>query len=215
MKTFRHGKMELTVPVAYVETLPENLQAAIVGAVFLGILGGTYVGVNVVVPYLANTYPGATEMFFKAMWPTLGATYGIAGVVHFTNFDECCMMYPKDGAWGFWYLPGGAEWNISWVSVCLILGSIAMMLTTQPGIMAAVPNSTQLALAAAYGEFITTWAVLFSDVFMMTHNAPGPGPLYRRLPPGVHVFRAFYHVILLTLVWECAHGRGLAYLSGL
>ena len=64
---------------------------------------------------------------WQKTWPILGAFYIAAGVAHFTAAEAFESIYPPEGTWGFWYLPGSAPGTLTgpWVA-----GWVAM----QPGV---------------------------------------------------------------------------------
>ena len=47
---------------------------------------------------------------WQKTWPILGAFYLAAGVAHFTAAESFQAIYPPEGTWGFWYLPGSVTW---------------------------------------------------------------------------------------------------------
>ena len=62
---------------------------------------------------LEETGRSQAKLRFKTWqktWPILGAFYMAAGVAHFTAAEAFESIYPPEGTWGFWYLPGSAAW---------------------------------------------------------------------------------------------------------
>ena len=60
-----------------------------------------------------ESHTGATILRFKGWqktWPILGGFYLAAGVAHFTAAESFEAIYPPEGTWGFWYLPGSVTW---------------------------------------------------------------------------------------------------------
>ena len=54
------------------------------------------------------------------------AEYVAAGAAHFAlpkGFED---MFPHEGAWGFWYLPGTPDFHVKWTGVAEILGGLGM-----------------------------------------------------------------------------------------
>lgn len=87
-------------------------------------------------------------------------------------------LYPHvlQGAWGLWYLPGSDEFHVEWTGVAEVLGGLGMLAAQVPAVQQAVP---WLYNASAAGMFALAVAVTPSNIFMATHNAPGPGPKVR------------------------------------
>ena len=48
------------------------------------------------------------------------------------------------------------------------------------------------------------FAMTPANIYMWTHNAPGPGPA-EPIPPAGHAFRGVMQVLLLSILWGLAH----------
>jgi uncharacterized membrane protein len=107
---------------------------------------------------------------------------------------------PRRGAWGLWYLPGSAEFHVEWTGVAEILGGLGLMIGSLP--FDAVP--AWLAPASAYGLCLLTAVVTPANVYMFTHNAPGPLPKDKFLPWQGHVARGFMQAVLIATLWGIA-----------
>lgn len=83
---------------------------------------------------------------------------------------------PYQGTWGIWQLPGSAEFHVMWSGAAEILGGAGMIASTVPAVAQALP---WLGPASAQSLFWFTLAVTPSDIYMFTHNAPGPLPKVR------------------------------------
>ncbi len=81
------------------------------------------------------------------------------------------------GAWGLWHLPGSDSFHVNWTGVAEAAGGVGLLASTLPPVADALP---WLRSTAALGLFLLSVAVTPSNIFMATHNAPGPGPKVRR-----------------------------------
>ena len=106
------------------------------------------------------------------------------------------------GAWGFWYLPGSASFHVNWTGVAEIAGGAGVLLGALPPVASALPS---LGPSAAFGLYLLTWAVTPANVYMFTHNAPGPGPAGAVIPAAGHAVRFGLQVFLLSVLWGLAH----------
>jgi uncharacterized membrane protein len=77
-----------------------------------------------------------------------------------------------------------------------------VLLGALPPVAAAAP---WLGPTAAGGLYALTWAVTPANIFMATHNAPGPGPAGAVIPPAGHAVRGLLQVFLLSVLWGLAH----------
>lgn len=77
-----------------------------------------------------------------------------------------------------------------------------MLLGALPPVAAEAPG---LGPSAALALYALTWAVTPANVFMFTHNAPGPGPAGAVIPAAGHAVRFLLQVFLLSVLWGLAH----------
>ena len=91
---YTYGEVDVTMPLAAVQQLPEAAQAAGVASIFAALGLGTWASCTLVGPAIADAAPGFMA-FSRATWPLLGATFVAAGVAHFTAHDSFCTMMPK------------------------------------------------------------------------------------------------------------------------
>lgn len=91
---YTYGEVDVTMPLAAVQQLPDVAQAAVVASIFAALGAGTWASCTLVGPAIADVAPGFMA-FSRATWPLLGATFVAAGVAHFTAHDSFCTMMPK------------------------------------------------------------------------------------------------------------------------
>lgn len=86
--------------------------------------------------------------------------------------------------------------------VAEVLGGLGMMLGALP--FSFIPQ--WLSPASALGLFFLTVAVTPANIYMYTHNAPGPVPesVAPVLPPQGHAARGVMQMVLLGLLWGIA-----------
>ncbi|KAG2424601.1 hypothetical protein HXX76_014328 [Chlamydomonas incerta] len=190
------------MPLGAVQQMPESQQAAVVAGIFAALAASTYLCSTAAGPALADNLPWLYHDFVAKRAVVLGGLFAAAGVAHFTSKDAFESMYPRPGAWGFWNLPGSAAFHVEWTGVAEILGGGALAATgAVPALAAAYP---WLQPAAAAGLFALTTVVTPSNIYMFTHNAPGPAP--KVIPwPGHFVRLVVMQGFLLSQFWDMAH----------
>ena len=198
---YTYGTVDVTMPLGAVQQLPLPLQTATVAAVFGALGAGAAFSCDVLGPALEHSAPDLFA-FSRATWPLLGATYLAAGVAHFTAPDAFVTMFPQRGAWGIWYLPGSAEFHVAWTGFAELAGGAGVLLGAIPAVHDFAP---WLGPTAALGLYALSWAVYPANVYMATHNAPGPGPAGAVIPPAGHAVRFLLQVMLLSILWGLAH----------
>jgi uncharacterized membrane protein len=182
--------------------MPSPNQAAVFAAIALAIAAGTYVSCTTVGPALSTNLPSFLQVH-RDSWFPLGPIFLAAGIAHFTEEQGFKNMYPHEGAWGFWYLPGSPQFHVYWTGVAEILGGLGLMLGALP--FEAIPS--WLSPASAYGLFLLTAVVTPANIYMYTHNAPGPIPesvSTEVIPWQGHLARGFMQVLLLSTLWGIA-----------
>lgn len=186
---------------AVVSQLPEAQQAAAFAAIAAGIAAGTFLCAGVVGPAVSAHLPSFLQVTAKSWFP-LGPIFAAAGVAHFTEEQGFKDMYPHQGAWGFWRLPGSDTFHVQWTGVVEILGGAGLCLGALP--FDFVPS--WLSPASALGLFFLTIAVTPANIYMYTHNAPGPVPpsVTPEIPPQGHAARGVMQMVLLSALWGIA-----------
>ena len=117
-------------------------------------------------------------------------------------------MYPHQGAWGVWRLPGTPRFHVAWTGVAEVAGGFGLLSGAYLAWLPAVPE--WLESASALGLIALTVAVTPANTYMFTHNAPGPLPedadeSMQVLPWYGHCARGALQVFLLATTWGVAH----------
>jgi len=202
--------VELPPAPSGVNTLPELQQAAVVLAIFAGIALLTAGLLGPGFRALRGVLPEGWFENWQKTWPILGLFYLAAGSAHFTAKDAFESIYPPAGTWGFWYLPGSAEFHVAWSGVAeiaggagLFFGAVALGIfgalgKEPPAILRALPS------AAALGLFVLTWVVTPANVYMYTHGAQMVGltPGDAAIPVLGHALRGVLQVLLLSILYR-------------
>lgn len=195
---------------AVVSAMDERAQAAVVSAAWLAVCAATYECVTVVGPALDRAAPSLMA-WSKSTWPIIGVTYVAAGVAHFAVHDGFVAMMPHDGAWGIWRLPGSKSFHVNWTGVAEILGGAGLMLGSLPFNL--TPEALQPILTPASAACLAglSMAVYPANLYMWTHNSPGPLPpdadeSMLTLPWQGHLARAGLQVFLLSILIALARG---------
>lgn len=188
---------------AVVSAMDERLQAAVVGAAWLAVCAATYECVTVVGPAFEHAAPSLMA-WSKSTWPIIGVTYVAAGIAHFTVHDGFVAMMPHDGAWGIWRLPGSKSFHVNWTGVAEILGGVGLMLGSLPFDLTPefLQPLTPVSAACLAG---LSMAVYPANLYMWTHNSPGPLPpnadeSMLTLPWQGHLARAGLQVFLMSIL---------------
>mmetsp|Transcript_13381 Transcript_13381/g.44077 ORF Transcript_13381/g.44077 Transcript_13381/m.44077 type:complete len:242 (-) Transcript_13381:58-783(-) len=187
---------------AYVSSLSLPMQTATVAGIGVSLLAATWSSCGVFIEPVNVLAPEWLKSFSAG---SIGAVYVLAGVSHFVADDGYVSMVPHDGAWGFWSLPGSPEFHVRWTGVAEIAGGAGML----AGAINVAP--AWLGPTAAEALALLTIAVSPANVYMATHNAPGPGPPVPEgeepplVPASGHAARFVLQVALLTALWACAH----------
>lgn len=110
------------------------------------------------------------------------------------------------GAWGFWYLPGSPSFHVNWTGVAEVAGGLGLVL----GALHLDFLPAWLESAAAGGLCALTAVVSPSNMYMWTHNAPGPlteeqlDEMGGAIPQAGHAARAALQVVLMATYFGLA-----------
>mmetsp|Transcript_21165 Transcript_21165/g.46671 ORF Transcript_21165/g.46671 Transcript_21165/m.46671 type:complete len:293 (-) Transcript_21165:225-1103(-) len=192
-----------------INTLPESEQTAVFLACFAVLASGTW-GLLAFFSWLRGALPEGWFDGWQKTWPLVGAVFMAAGVAHFTAAEAFESIYPPPGTWGFWFLPGSAEFHVAWTGVAEILGGTglfvgALVIALSDALGKETPQLLrQLHALSALGLFVLTLIVSPANIYMYTHGAqmvgltPGDAPI----PVEFHYVRAAFQVFLLAVFWS-------------
>mmetsp|Transcript_51187 Transcript_51187/g.57984 ORF Transcript_51187/g.57984 Transcript_51187/m.57984 type:complete len:313 (+) Transcript_51187:2-940(+) len=185
-----------------INTQPElPTQALIVGSIFFTLGFGTYVcssGLSAVTTTLGATFPNGYPVF-RATWPiSFGLIYSLAGLTHFTLSKEYENIYPPQGTWGIWYLPGSKEFHVGWTGIVELLGGLGLLvggISSIAGISALEGFSLESNCATLL--FLLTILITPANIYMYTHGALLPMNTPEPLPVAFHGVRLVMQIVLL------------------
>lgn len=98
---------------------------------------------------------------------------------------------------------GSDKFHVQWTGVAEVLGGLGLCLGALP--LDFIPS--WLSPASAYGLCLLTAIVTPANLYMYTHNAPGPipeGVTTGPLPWQGHLVRGLMQVLLLSTLWGIA-----------
>lgn len=184
---------------AVVSRQPLRIQALTVMCIYAGLSVATLLSVTVSRFALPVGRLAVNMAVVSASLPLF-----CSGFMHFTQTDGFSTIVPHDGAWGFWHLPGGPRFHTLWSGIVEIVLPLRMYLF----LIFRSPQSHRLIRETSLYLFVFLAAVTFANIYMYTHNAPGPfngtDAVPRPRPVKAHLIRAGFQVILLTIFWNGA-----------
>ena len=120
-------QLEATLyPISGVDSLPLIQQQLIFVGVFLGLGAGT-TGLLKGFEVAEKALPAGWFVKWRSTWPLLGAVYVLAGLAHFGVKDAFLSIFPPQGTWGLWYLPGSPEFHVAWTGAAEFLGGVGLL----------------------------------------------------------------------------------------
>eukprot|EP00190_Bangiopsis_sp_CCMP1999_P003508 CAMPEP_0198734796 /NCGR_PEP_ID=MMETSP1475-20131203/55320_1 /TAXON_ID= ORGANISM="Unidentified sp., Strain CCMP1999" /NCGR_SAMPLE_ID=MMETSP1475 /ASSEMBLY_ACC=CAM_ASM_001111 /LENGTH=183 /DNA_ID=CAMNT_0044498343 /DNA_START=263 /DNA_END=814 /DNA_ORIENTATION=+ len=159
-----------------------------------GIAIGTIVETVVLAKLLASWQPSTSAM---------ASLYLIAGAAHFFAEGIFTGIYPKEGAWGLWYLPGSPRFHVYWTGLAEMLGGAGILVGKY------LPEYSQVGHAAALGLLLLNVVVFPANIYMFTHNAK-PQVAGKEPPADVpvlfHVLRLPLQPLLIVSCWNLMAG---------
>ena len=182
--------------------------------VFIGIylaLGiATYVATKIL-DIIAKDVTGLERwrnMVIATSFPlVVGSFYCFVGVAHFVAADLMHDIYPPQGTWGFWYLPGSASFHVTWTGIVEVVGGLVLIGSGLNQLLLPVfgkedlerPPFSLFQPVSASVLFVLTLAVTPANIYMFTH-----GVVMGDMAPiglSVHVIRFWFQVLFLTLLY--------------
>jgi len=205
----RHLLTELDMatlyPVSSVDSLPIIQQQLIFAGIFMGLGVGT-TGLLKGFDVVEQALPDGWFAKWRTTWPLLGIVYVAAGLAHFGVQDAFMSIYPPQGTWGLWYLPGSPEFHVAWTGIAEFLGGLGLLLGgfCSSFVERKEGNNSniwvKLTKLSAGSLALLTVAVSPANIYMYTHGAimigAGPdGPLELQF----HAIRFVAQILLLSL----------------
>ena len=203
-----------------IDGLPLAAQTATVAGIFVALgLGSTLLtagaqAVTDVIPPRAKTLTGG------ALACLLGAAFIFAGYAHFAFEGAYTAIYPPQGTWGFWYLPGSAEFHVAWTGGAEALGGLGLLLGGLGDLFGdplSGGRARPLRQLSASALFLLMVAVFPANIYQYTHGAimvglPGPetGAPDGPLPLDYHYVRLAVQIVLLSLLSVLSKEEGKA-----
>lgn len=139
---------------------------------------------------------------------TMGLVYLLGGIGHFAAAESFQDIYPPNGTWGIWYLPGSAAFHVAWTGIVELLGGAGLIYT---GIRDAIgsddaeeENTLQNFIKPICASilFLLTILVTPANIYMFTHGA-----VMGDMPPldlSLHAIRFAVQVVFITLLFTLA-----------
>lgn len=192
-----------------VNTLPLPAQAS----VFVGVYGLLYILTAGLVSlfHQAEAFPALTSIIqtWKTSWaPGFGLIFTLVGIPHFTLQKDYENIYPYQGAWGIWYLPGSPAFHVLWTGVAESVGGLWLLAASIASFLQISPSDDTLAYllqpsVPSFALFSLVLAMTPANIFSFTHGAKIPikSP---PLPIKFHVVRLMMQVVLLAMLYEVA-----------
>lgn len=141
----------------------------------------------------------------------LGAIFVTAGRSHFTKPEAFIGIYPPQGTWGFWYLPGSPEFHVAWTGIAELSGGSGLLLSGAISALALVnadlvkqlvtSGRSPLLPLSARALFLLVLCVTPANFLMFSHGATMPGVVEGTLSMGWHAVRFFAQVSILSVLY--------------
>jgi uncharacterized membrane protein len=133
----------------------------------------------------------------------LGAIFMTAGRSHFTMPEAFIAIYPPQGTWGFWYLPGSPEFHVAWTGVAELSGGAGLLtggLLDAAALAGRGTAPSALRVAAARGLLLLVFCVTPANFLMFSHGATMPGVVEGPLAMEWHLARFVAQVSVLSVL---------------
>ena len=184
-----------------INTLDEPLQAAVIGALTVGLGALT---VAIAGPGFDALRGSSLWELSRPTWPLLGLIYVAAGIAHFTETDGFENFTPPNGTWGFWFTPFSPRINVLWTGAAEIFGGAWMTFGAAAPLLG-ISLPAELGPVVSDGAltlFLVTLAVTPANYYALTHGANFP--LDVEASPASHLVRLAFQAVLLAMTWEMA-----------
>ena len=212
------GETLVAVSPSGIDAWPEPAQAAVFFGAFLA-LGACTLPATKALDQVSKVI-GLEKWRINVIDTTfpilLGAFYLTAGAGHFLNADSFRSIYPPQGTWGLWFLPGSPAFHVAWAGIAELLGGGGLL---WGGLQSALsianegkePNRDHYNYApwanltkpvSALTLLVLTLIVTPSNIYMYTHGATfgHTGPL----DVSFHGVRFLAQVCLLSVLFTLA-----------
>lgn len=153
-----------------INQLPAIQQAGIFGLLSIALYVGT-LGTLQIFNLAEQILPGFMQSWEKSFF-LLGFFFALAGASHFSVKKEFVNIYPSQGAWGFWYLPGSPEFHVEWTGYAELLGGIWLLVggLSNLGLFSLPVSLGPVMQDGARALLYLTIAVTPANIYMLTHG---------------------------------------------
>lgn len=201
----------LSVSPSGIDQLPELTQAAVFVGIFAA-LGVSTVPATMALDAISKNVIGLERwrnVFIELALPLLmGLVYLLGGIGHFLAADAFRDIYPPQGTWGLWYLPGSASFHVAWTGVVETLCGGSLLLSAARLQLIGDTDDDEnvvfklLPAFSAATLLLLTLAVTPANIYMFTHGATmgDMGPL----DMSFHITRFTVQVLFLSVLWTLA-----------
>ena len=163
-----------------IDGLPLTEQAEVVAGIFAALGIGAF-GTARVCEAIGDALPvSVTSTATKIGGALLGAVFMAAGFSHFALPEAYYAIFPPQGTWGLWYLPGSAEFYVAATGLAEGLGGLGMFLGGVGDLtgLDGGGRARPLRQLCASSLFVLMVAVFPVNIYQYTHGAimVGAGP---------------------------------------
>ena len=210
--------MTMTSSPSGIDQLPELVQAGVFVAYYITLIVTTIPTTKFLDVISSSKVIGLERWrgwFIDTTLPLLiGTLFLTAGIGHFIQKESFLSIYPPQGTWGFWYLPGSANFHVTWTGIVEALGGSGLLLsvitTTLLGLDEKLDKQGKETLSlflkllkplSALMLFLLTLLVTPANIYMYTHGATMGDAV---LDVSFHYIRFGVQVMFLSLLFILA-----------
>ena len=210
--------MTMTSSPSGIDQLPELVQAGVFVAYYITLIVTTIPTIKFLDVVSSSKVIGLERWrgwFIDTTLPLLiGTLFLTAGIGHFIQKESFLSIYPPQGTWGFWYLPGSANFHVTWTGIVEALGGSGLLLsvitTTLVGLDEKLDEQGEETLRlflkllkplSALMLFLLTLLVTPANIYMYTHGATMGDAV---LDVSFHYIRFGVQVMFLSLLFILA-----------